>query len=229
MKTKIEYIERNHKNTLVLIPGWAMDCSIFNNLDLPFNYILINNFNPSSFAIDLNNYLKRKNISKISLLGFSLGGFLALDYAKEYSATCNTLYLFGIRKAYPNTNIKLITKFLLKNKNAYLFSFYKKCFHTNSELTSFRPLLSKYLSLFSTEYLIETLNHFKVFQIESFPSIANINIFHGIHDQIAPIKEIEELTKLFPNIKLHYLETGHCPFYAKDAIFLIDKEVLNVS
>ena len=29
--------------------------------------------------------------------------------------------------------------------------------------------------------------------------------------------------------KLHYLETGHCPFYAKDAIFLIDKEVLNVS
>ena len=35
-----KYIERGYDKVLVLVPGWAMGCEIFNRLDMEFNYIL---------------------------------------------------------------------------------------------------------------------------------------------------------------------------------------------
>ncbi|MBU0880591.1 MAG: alpha/beta hydrolase [Candidatus Omnitrophica bacterium] len=65
------------KDTMLLIPGWATDYRIFNNLNIKYNYLLPVEFSPFMFSEDLLAAMKENGIKKISVLGWSMGGFIA--------------------------------------------------------------------------------------------------------------------------------------------------------
>ena len=81
---KAEFINRGYKENLVLVPGWATDWRIFDGLDLNYNYISLIEFSPLNFTDGLSQYLENKSINKVSMLGWSMGAFLAADFTVKY-------------------------------------------------------------------------------------------------------------------------------------------------
>jgi pimeloyl-ACP methyl ester carboxylesterase len=84
---------------LVLVPGWASDWRIFNSLNLEFDYLVPLDFSPFSFEKGLLRALKKKS-GRVSLFGWSLGGFTAAGFAAKYPALIDELMLVSIRRRY---------------------------------------------------------------------------------------------------------------------------------
>ena len=188
-------LNRNYDQTLVLLPGFAMDAQIFCGLRLPYNYLIPEKFNPFTFKDELLSYLALAKLSKIALLGFSLGGFVSYQFAQEYPNLVQKLILVSIRKKYPRKNLEQIATLIEKNKKGFLIDFYKRCFYRNEAYQEFKKtLLKQYLEIPAADLRLG-LDYLASHCIESkeLVNLSNLRIFHGKYDQIAPLAEVEDL------------------------------------
>lgn len=217
-----EFIDRNEKESIVLIPGWAFDYRIFKSLDLKYNYFLYGGKSITGFEAELKEILTRNNIDKISLFGWSQGAFTACDFACRNSGIVDELILISVKRKYERESLEKIKKYLRKNKAAYLYKFYAECFHKeeNSYQSWFkRNLLKDYLREMEAEDLIEGLEVLSQDEIkpEFLSDIKKIKIIHGRNDNITPISGALDIKKGLPWAELIVLEnTGHIPFLRKN-------------
>lgn len=219
MKSKFKLFDRGFKNTVILIPGWATDYRIFANLELKnYNYLLPVEFCPFSFKKDLLELLNEKFLEKISLFGWSMGGFLAADFALSYPDRINELILLSIRRRFDCALLKEIAGKLKKNKSVYLYKFYHDCFSKNDEenLIWFKKhLLKDYINKMELESLIKGLDYLTAAQIdpESLASTEKIKIFHGRQDRIAPLNEAIQIKSYLPQARFICIPAaGHILF-----------------
>lgn len=200
---------------LVLLPGWATDYRIFNTLDLNYNYLACTRLNPFTLEQDLLNNAPGK---KMTILGYSLGGFLAADFAVKYPQFIQGLILLGIRRSYQPQLLKYVRQHLLENRRAYLYSFYLDCFSAldRAGLAWFRKhLLKRYLNEMKLKELSLGLDYLASSKIEParLKVLKDIRIFHGKEDKIAPIAEACSLKEELPQAKFFKLEgVGHISF-----------------
>jgi pimeloyl-ACP methyl ester carboxylesterase len=213
----IEFIDRGFEKTLLLIPGWATDYRIFSHLNLDYNYLLPTDTCVLSIKDKLNEKIIEKGIKSISILGFSLGGFVACNLVSNLKCRVDTLILFGVKSKYKSEEIDRIKSLLKKNRSAYLYSFYRDCFYAEREYLLFkRNLLKEYLKNMQTWPLLEGLDFITRNTIELRP-IKNINIiiFHSRQDRIVPLSEAILLTLSAPKTRFIVLDNvGHIPFFS---------------
>lgn len=221
-ESKFRIAERGFKKTMVLVPGWATDYQIFDALELNYNYVLPVDFNPVDFKDNLLEFLKTSSIERISLFGWSQGGFLASDFASHNTKRIDELILIGMRKRYDKDILKEIKRKLEQNKRAFLYKFYLNCFSAddNKQLIWFKKrLLKKYLDHMSLEYLICGLDYLSCAEIdaESLSGVRIIRIFHGEQDRIAPLKDALEIKSCLHHAELIVLnKSGHLLFLNPD-------------
>ena len=215
-----KYIGRNKKETIVLIPGWATDYRIFESLELDFNYLIPLEFSPFDFEEALLGALKAANVRKISLFGWSLGGFLAAAFASKHSDLVGELILVSIRKRYQPEELARIEDHLKANRIGYLYKFYQSSLPDKDEFTYFKNGLFKYYcQKLTLDYLSSTLDYFTAAVINpgSLKDIEKITIIHGEDDQIAPIGEAVEIKNGLTQAAFYSIENaGHMPFLKKD-------------
>lgn len=221
MKASIfKFIDRGRRASIVLIPGWATDYRIFNSLDLKFNYLIPINFSPFVFEKGLLTTLKDNNLNKISLFGWSLGGFLACDFALKHTDFIDKLILVSIRKRYRKEKIEEIKDSLKEKKKGYLYKFYAQCFYNREQFFYFRKnLLKRYCRELDLEFLINSLNYLSSAKLEPelLKKIKKITILHGEYDKIAPLQEAREVKNSLTQAKFILIkEAGHIPFLEKD-------------
>jgi len=214
-----KYVNRDCRDSIVLIPGWATDYRIFDSLDLKFNYLLPTDFSPLTFEEGLLCALKENGIKKVSLFGWSQGGFIAGDFASKHADLINELILVGIRKEYKNEELAKVREALNKNKKGYLYKFYTMCFCEKEDMARFkRGLLKDYCDELSLDYLVATLDYLENGRIkpELLNSIKRIRIVHGEHDNIAPIEEAMDIKRGLPSSEFITVKgAGHIPFLKK--------------
>lgn len=185
---------------------------------MDYNYILAGKLHFSDFNADLSKVLNKNSINRISLFGWSLGGFLAVDFALKNPDKIDEVILLGIRRRFDPETLEDARRKLKESKKAYLYKFYLECFSgaEKKELSWFRKhLLSDYLVNMNTEDLIAGLDYFSKahIDIKTLVLIKNLRVFHGLDDRIAPVKEIEEIKNSLPNQKFIIMsDTGHIPF-----------------
>ncbi|MCP4649019.1 MAG: alpha/beta hydrolase [PVC group bacterium] len=218
--TKFEHIDRNYKDSLVLIPGWATDYRIFELFDLPYNYLIPTAFWPLDFEQELLLVLAERKIEEISLFGYSLGGFLAAELAVRNPDLISKVVLAGIRTHYPKKEIGLVKRLLKKDKVGYLDKFYEQCFLDNQEFLRFKEKLSKnYVQEFSLEYLLKTLDYLEQtsIDVESLNKLkTKVTLIHGEDDHIAPIQGAQTIKNKLNNCGFLLLEdVGHFLFWDK--------------
>jgi pimeloyl-[acyl-carrier protein] methyl ester esterase len=190
-------------DTIVLIPGWATDCRIFK-------------------AVESSKIFKEKPADKISLLGWSLGGFMAAEFASKHPDTIDELILVSIRTKYDPAGLADIKQLLMKDKKAYLYKFYLESFSKEDKegLAWFKKnLLKSYLQDTKTEDLIRGLDYLSQASIdpERLRQVEKIRIFHGTEDTIAPLGEAEEIGLRLPQAEfIKITGAGHCPFLNRD-------------
>jgi pimeloyl-ACP methyl ester carboxylesterase len=216
----LKYIERGKKNTVVLIPGWATDHRIFNSLDIKFNYLLPLKFSPFTFEKNLLTALREYRITKVSLFGWSLGGFWVAEFAAKYTYLIDEVILVSIRKRYQPQELTMIRLRLRENKEECLCRFYTQCFYKRNRLYWFREnLLKSYLQELDLNYLFTTLDYLEDKELtpEALKEVKKIEIIHGEFDRIAPIEEAMEIKRNLPQAKFIRLRrTGHIPFLETD-------------
>ena len=214
-------LERGFKETLVLVPGWATDYRIFSLLDLNYNYIFPEKPDPLDFNDKLLSFLNKKSMGKVSLFGWSMGGFLAVEFALKNSGRVDELILLGIRKSFDPKVLDEVRKKILEDRKAYLSKFYLSFFSEGEGegLAWFRRnLLKGYLEEMSQAGLMAGLDYLSRARIDSgsLASIKRVRVFHGTEDRIAPFKEAEEIKDSLPGLNLVSMPAaGHAVFLSR--------------
>ncbi|MHC4195150.1 MAG: alpha/beta fold hydrolase, partial [Planctomycetota bacterium] len=198
-----KFADRNEKQYLVLVAGWAFDYRIFNSLDLPYNYCFFEGDSIASFEGQVKRLMQEKNLEKISIFGFSQGAFAASLFAAANPDKVSELILVGLRKKYDEKDLQSIKSYLARNPSAFLYSFYKDCFcrqERKAYLLFKRTLFKDYLAHLSTDRLAEALDWLSQVEItpQSLEKIKKIKIVHGTEDAIAPLSEAEDIARSLP-------------------------------
>ncbi len=128
LKSGFNFRNRGFKDTLVLIPGWATDYRIFDGLKLDYNYLLATRLCPFDFNQALLNQLDQLKINKVSVFGFSLGGFLGAEFAANFPERITELILLGVRNCYEPKILEDIKYEIQKNSRPWFYKFYLNCF-----------------------------------------------------------------------------------------------------
>jgi pimeloyl-ACP methyl ester carboxylesterase len=166
--------------------------------------------------------LDNKSIARVSLFGWSMGGFLAVDFALQYLPRVEELFLLGIRKQYDPEILEEIAQKIKSNKRAFLRRFYSDCFFssTNDGWDWFKNnLMRDYLDNLSTQELLDGLNYLSRARISyrELSLVPKISIFHGEQDKISPIEEVFSMKSSFPEINFVGLKgAGHIPFFGPE-------------
>ena len=219
-ETVFKYIGRGYQKPIVLIPGWANDYRIFGALDLKFNYLIPVNSSPFTFEKGLLAALKENNISRISLFGHSMGGFIASEFASKYPNLIDEIILTGIRKRYPLKGLADVRKNIKNSKKGFLYKVYSQCFPNREDMRWFKEnLLKAYCEELDLDNLLKDLDYLENAEIkpEQLIAIKKITIIHGEKDQIAPIQEAIDISERLPHAKFVCVPaSGHIPVLRKD-------------
>ena len=152
----------------------------------------------------------------VTIFGWSLGGFLAAEFAARYHGYVDGIFLAGIRKKYCEGDLENICQFIKRDKKAYLYKFYNECFSAGEEGFAWfkKNLMKAYLEEMGLNYLLEGIYYLSQCELDLKDiSDMNITLIHGEEDKIAPYKEVLEIKKSFPYVNLISLKgTGHIPF-----------------
>jgi len=221
-QSEFEFCNRGFKEALVLIPGWATDWRIFDGLELDYNYLLPIKLDTADFNQALFSRMEQLKINKVSLLGFSLGGFLATEFASAYPEKIAKLILLGVRKCYDPQLLENIKREIRLAPRPWLYKLYLNCFSkadTSGREWFKRNLLKNYLGELNSDKLIRGLDYLAghPLNLEILKRIEDLRIFHGGDDLIAPVKEVLEIKADLPQAKFTLLaDRGHLFFLSGD-------------
>jgi len=203
--TIFKLVDNHAPDTLVMIPGWATDQRIFADIVLPYNYLLPLTFSPGTFVKALAAELRKRGLKRVSLLGYSLGGFLAADFSREYGDCVDRLVLAGIRRAYESREIDAIRTLLSKNKKAFLYKFYEQCCTDRAQWFYFKThFFEEYCRIFDLEYLNAGLDYLAAARIDprDLEAVQTVTFMHGELDRVAPLPEARALQSGVPQSRL---------------------------
>lgn len=221
LPSEFKLFDRGAKETILLIPGWATDYRIFGSLDLDFNYLMPINFSPYDFEKKLIATLKKNGLDKISLLGWSMGGFIASDFLSRHRERIDEIIFIAIRQSYEKETLEEIKSYLKRSRKTYLYKFYRDCFSKKEEeaLSWFkRNLLRSYLGQMDLDLLLEGLDYLSSAQLRLRElKRLKIKFIHGKVDKIAPIEEALRIKESLPQAKFISIKgAGHMPFLTPD-------------
>ena len=197
----------NQEDTLIIVPGWAMDPRPMIPYFAPYQCVVMSHYDPFYFADQLATVLAELKSPVAGFIGFSMGA-MALLAAQEVIPDSLPITLVGLRARYPQTTIKAVRRYLAKDYTTYLTGFYTQCMgplSVPSEISWDQPILSH-------DYLDHGLDYLAQVDIPSI-HIDNqrvIRAVHGTEDLIAPLEELIELCgSQFP---IHAVPNmGHLP------------------
>ena len=186
--------------TVVLLPGWATDGRVFGDLFPGATTVTTGPLRPEGFPRRLAACLDRAAVrGPVTLVGWSLGGFLAAEFAREFPERVRRAILIGIRKGYPPGDVEEVRNDLLRDRPACLDRFYARCFFPTrtASFRRFRAGLQKeYLREMDEATLLSGLSYLATARLSggSLPPCP-VDIVHGEKDVVAPVAEAEEVAR----------------------------------
>jgi pimeloyl-ACP methyl ester carboxylesterase len=205
--------------TMVLLPGWATDGRIFEGALPGVTAVTTGPLRPEGFPRRLAAYLDRTVRGAVTVVGWSLGGFLAAEFAREYPDRVRRAVLVGIRREYPEEDVKAVLGSLLADPGGCLSGFYAQCFYP-SQIPAYRRfrsgLQAAYLREMDGGALREGLSYLAKARLsgETLPACP-VAIVHGEKDVVAPFAEAERLARECGNASFHPLPgAAHAAFLA---------------
>ena len=205
--------------SMVLLPGWATDGRIFEGALPGVRAVTTGQLRPEGFAPRLAAFLGRAARGPVTVVGWSLGGFLAAGFAREYPERVRRLVLVGIRRAYPEGEVAAILRSLSTVPGGCLSGFYARCFYP-SQIPAYRRFRSglqeAYLREMDVGALREGLSCLAGAKLSggTLPACP-VAIVHGEDDVIAPFAEAEGVARECGNATVHPLPgAAHAAFLA---------------
>ena len=205
--------------SMVLLPGWATDGRIFEGVLPGVTAVTTGPLRPEGFSRRLAAFLDRAARGPVTVVGWSLGGFLAAEFAREYPDRVRRVVLVGIRREYPEGDVKAVLRSLSADPVPCLSEFYAQCFYP-SQMAAYRRfrggLQAAYLREMDAGALREGLSYLVGARLsgETLPECP-VAILHGERDVVAPLAEAEGVAREGGNTTFHRLPgAAHAAFLA---------------
>lgn len=186
--------------SMVLLPGWATDGRVFDGLFPGVAAVRVSGpLRPEGFPDRLAAFLDGAARGPVTVVGWSLGGFLAAAFAARHPGRVRRLVLVGVRKRYPAADVEAVRERLLRDRAGCLSDFYAQCFFPSrmKEYRRFRSgLQAEYLREMDGEALLSGLSFLSgaALSAAGLPACP-VTIVHGGKDVVAPASEAEELAQ----------------------------------
>ncbi len=205
--------------SVVLLPGWATDGRIFEGALPGVTAVTTGPLRPEGFPRRLALFLDRAASGPVTVVGWSLGGFLAAEFARENPDRVRRVVLVGIRREYPAADVEPILRSLSSDPGGCLSGFYTRCFYP-SQIPAYRKfrggLQAAYLREMDGGALREGLSYLAAARLSrgTLPACP-VAIVHGEDDVIAPLAEAEDVARECGNGTFHPLPgVAHAAFLA---------------
>jgi len=221
MKSKTEefFVVGEGDPSVVLLPGWATDGRIFEGVFPGVPAVTTGPLRPDRFSRRLAAFLDRAARGPVAVVGWSLGGFLAAEFAREYPDRVRRVVLVGIRREYPEGDVATVLRSLAADPGACLSAFYAQCFYP-SQIPAYRRfragLQPAYLREMDEGVLREGLSFLAEARLsgDALPPCP-VAIVHGEKDVVAPLAEAEGIARESGNATFHPLRgAAHAAFLA---------------
>ncbi|MBT5855074.1 alpha/beta hydrolase [bacterium] len=199
----------------LIIPGWGTDAALFSVAQWSSEYQAVERLYDTIIP-DLSDWLAQQK-DPVRLIGFSLGGFIAIEAAKAHPDRVSELILIGVMPQYEVQAITQITTFLNSSPDAYMAQFYKACTTTEDEWITLQNEWKGATEIaYSAQELIQTLSFLETLTIQSedLDRFENVTLIHGRHDVIAPIESARQLWA--PHRTWIEINSGHIPFLSSE-------------
>lgn len=204
---------------LIFLPGWGFDGRVVGLSPSPIDCLVPTDFlDPASLVEDLLAFLDREGLDKIRLAGWSMGAHLALDFARSHPERVDSLFLFSMREKWPESEIAAIRQDLEADSAAFLKSFYRKCFvGDRAGYAGFcEKLQESYLRELDLELLHRGLDYLGAWQADLAVGVADVHLWHGSRDIIAPVDEMANV----PGATVEIFEKeGHSLFLSPEFVW----------
>jgi pimeloyl-ACP methyl ester carboxylesterase len=205
--------------SVVLLPGWATDGRIFEGVLPGVTAVTTGPLRPDRFSRRLAAFLDRTARGPVTVVGWSLGGFLAAEFARETPDRVRRVVLVGIRREYPEGDVEAVLRSLSADPGGCLSGFYTRCFYP-SQIPAYRRfrgrLQAAYLREMDGGALREGLSYLASARLsrETLPACP-VAIVHGEEDVVAPLAEAEGVARETGNATFHPLPgAAHAAFLA---------------
>jgi len=203
----------------VLLPGWATDGRIFEGVLPGVTAVTTGALRPEGFAARLGAFLERAARGPVTVVGWSLGGFLAAEFARKYPDRVRRVVLVGIRREYPEGDVEAVLRSLSADPGGCLSAFYTRCFYP-SQIPAYRrfrgALQAAYLREMDGGALREGLAYLAGARLSggTLPACPVV-VAHGKDDVVAPFAEAEGVARECGNATFHPLPgAAHAAFLA---------------
>ena len=171
----------------IWIPGWATDNRIFDYMGRGGEGVRVDSVWPVSFCQDLLLFLQYEGLSQVQLTGFSLGGFLALDFVEAHRHLVSAVHVIGLRASYPSAELSMVRRAFKAKGRTYLSEFYRLGMaQTESEPSWAAAYSEKFAQM--PELLLEGLAYLGQAQVshDRLLKMGPLTLTHGRLDRIAP-------------------------------------------
>jgi pimeloyl-ACP methyl ester carboxylesterase len=194
---------------MVLLPGWATDGRVFDGLFPGVAAVVGGALRPEGFPDRLAAFLDRVARGPVTVVGWSLGGFLAAEFARRHPGRVRRVVLVGIRRRYPAADVESVRAKLLRDRRACLSDFHAQCFYP-SRMAAYRlfraGLQEEYLREMDDAALLSGLSYLSTASLSaSALPPCPVAIVHGEKDVVAPAAEAEELAGESGRASFHLL------------------------
>lgn len=205
-----------HQETpVIFLPGWGFDGRICTLIQPAVDWIYPETMlDPKTLVPDILAYMESTGIGRVELVGWSMGGMLALDFARKHPECVSKLTLVSMRARWPAHEISRLRQELAADPTGFLKGFYRKCFIGNREKSIFAATLQpEYLAAAETaqDLLQRGLDYLGRELINPATTIET-RLIHGRKDVVAPLAEMVRLPEAEFEILQH---CGHIPFLSK--------------
>ncbi|MHB9131310.1 MAG: alpha/beta fold hydrolase [Armatimonadota bacterium] len=191
-----QFHARGGQQTLVLLPGWATDIRIFGDWVTDDDLVTPQGMLTGEL-VGLADFLTGLGGKPVVLVGWSLGGFAAAEFACRHPHLVAQLVLVGIRQRYPAAPATALRDAVAQDPRSALPDFYRRCFlpAQREDYRQFRRTLEPaYLEEFATDDLLAGLDYLLAATLTpaALPPCPT-TIIHGAQDYFAPVEEARQL------------------------------------
>jgi pimeloyl-ACP methyl ester carboxylesterase len=184
---------------VVLLPGWATDGRIFGTLFPGIAAVVAGPLRTEGFSDRLAAFLGGVARGPVTVVGWSLGGFLAAEFARRHPERVRRVLLVGVRRRYPAAAVEAVRASLARDRRACLSGFYAQCFFP-SQMAAYRNfragLQEEYLREMDDAFLLPGLSYLSAATLSvSVLPRCPVTVVHGEKDVVAPASEAESLAR----------------------------------
>ena len=203
----------------VVIPGWAFDHHVFEDLDWSTNLALWQGGDLEVLPEAWGKW------SQVTLVGWSMGAYAAVQLAQRYDI--EHLVLVSARPTYPAEQLSMVQEAVQRNTALFLRKFYRDGF-CRAERELYRDFQhrwqAEYQEQFTAERLLTDLDWMgrQCLKVTNLQAVERLTLVHGREDRIAPWSEMETLANLLSQAKIYCLDhVGHLPFLHEEFMGLL--------